>query len=78
MNHDEQALIDFALLWQPFGGPPSEDILTAFGITESQFRARVRHILITRGTRTDEPFRQHARAVLRTYTQPHTHTPRPH
>ncbi|MEU6585302.1 hypothetical protein [Nocardia sp. NPDC046763] len=67
MTTDEQALIDFALVWQPFHGPPAEDILTSFGLTPPQFRARIRGILTAPGTRLDAPLRQHARAVLRSY-----------
>lgn len=67
MSPDEQALIDLALVWQPFGGPPAGEILTTLGLSAPEFRARVRRILATRGTRVEEPMRRHARAVLRSY-----------
>ncbi|MET9214652.1 MULTISPECIES: hypothetical protein [Mycobacteriales] len=67
MNSDEQQLIDFALVWQPFGGPPSDEILATFGITEPTFRHRVHRILATRGTSVDEPLRRSVRAILRSY-----------
>ncbi len=79
MNTDEQALIDFALIWEPFGGPRSEDLMTTFGLTHTQFRARVGAILANRGARSDRPLRQHARYVLRAYLSttrhPSSHRP---
>lgn len=72
MDDQEQAIIDFALTWQPFGGPGSEELMVTFGLTSSQFRARVCAILSARGTRSDQPIRQHARHVLRSYL-PQTH-----
>lgn len=73
MDSNEQALIDFALTWQPFGGPPAEEIFTTFGISKPEFCYRVHRILVARGTTGDEPFRRHARAVLRAYMAvPHT------
>ncbi|MFE2997212.1 hypothetical protein ACFXG4_19630 [Nocardia sp. NPDC059246] len=67
MNSGEQQLIDFALTWQPFGGPPSEEVLTIFGISVPMFRHRVRRILITQGPVGTEPFRRHARSALASY-----------
>lgn len=67
MLPEEQGLIDTALVWEPYGGPPSEELLVRFGISTAVFRDRVRRILTSRGTRRDEPLRQHARATLRSY-----------
>ncbi|MFI7524059.1 hypothetical protein [Nocardia salmonicida] len=67
MKRDELDLIDFALIWHPYGGPTSEDLLVVFGLTPHQFRVRVKAILEARGTSTDRPLRQHARANLRSY-----------
>ncbi|MGW4244365.1 hypothetical protein [Nocardia sp. NPDC004722] len=67
MTDDELAIVDLALLWEPFGGPNGDELLITLGMTEPGFRARVRDILSTRGTRIDEPLRRHARAVLRSY-----------
>lgn len=67
MLPEEQGLIDVAMVWEPFGGPPSEELLVKFGISPRVFHDRVRQILKARGTRNDEPSRQHARHVLRRY-----------
>ncbi|MFE3254144.1 hypothetical protein ACFXPS_30370 [Nocardia sp. NPDC059091] len=67
MDSDEQQLIEFALTWQPFGGPPSEEVLTTFGISVPMFRHRVRRILITQGSVGSEPFRRYARSALSSY-----------
>ncbi|MBB5915176.1 hypothetical protein BJY24_004043 [Nocardia transvalensis] len=67
MDREDLLIIDFALLWQPFGGPPAEEILVTFGMSELRFRNRVVEILSDRGTGTDRPLRQHARATLRSY-----------
>ncbi|MFI5502623.1 hypothetical protein ACIA5E_26495 [Nocardia asteroides] len=67
MDDDDQRVIDFALSWQPFGGPPGEETLTRFGLPAERFRTRVHRILATRGTVVDEPYRRRARLVLRPY-----------
>ncbi len=67
MDKEDLEIIDFALLWQPFGGPPAEEILVNFGMSELRFRSRVVDILAARGTGADRPLRQHARAALRSY-----------
>lgn len=67
MNSDEQAVVDFALMWEPYDGPPAGEVLVAFGLTLPAFRARVRSILMAPGTLVDRPLRQHARTVLQSY-----------
>ncbi|MBF6210058.1 hypothetical protein IU433_03110 [Nocardia puris] len=67
MEPDDLAVLDFALIWEPFGGPGTEDIFVTFGMTDQQFRVHVRGILTAPGTRADRPLRTHARAALRSY-----------
>ncbi|WP_280335013.1 hypothetical protein [Nocardia wallacei] len=69
MDKEDLTIIEFALLWQPYGGPPAEEILVNFGMTELRFRSRVVDILAARGTPTDRPLRRHARATLRSYLE---------
>ncbi|MFI5500719.1 hypothetical protein ACIA5E_16800 [Nocardia asteroides] len=67
MLAEEQGMIDLALVWEPFGGPPSEELLVRFGISPAEFRIRVCRILNSRGSQVDAPLRQHARWALRSY-----------
>ena len=67
MDKEDLAIIDLALLWHPYGGPPDEEILVNFGMSELRFRSRVVEILADRGTVVDRPLRQHARTTLRSY-----------
>lgn len=67
MTDEEQAIIDFAMLWLPYGGPPDEEILVRFGMSEQRFRARLAAIVSDRGTSVDRAWRQHAAVVLRPY-----------
>lgn len=67
MTDEEQAIIDVALLWLPYGGPPEEEILVRFGMSEQRFRARLGEIVADRGTSVDRPWRQRAAVLLQTY-----------
>ncbi|MET8426375.1 hypothetical protein [Nocardia sp. NPDC004860] len=67
MRSHEWAIVEFALIWQPYGGPTPEDILVEFGMTEPVFRARIRAVLSARGTTAEEPFLRHARSALWPY-----------
>jgi len=40
-NSDED-ILDFALLWEPLGGPAPEDIAAAFSLDVTQYRCRLR------------------------------------
>jgi hypothetical protein len=41
-------MVDFAWMWQPWGGAPDDDILVRFGLPEQAFYKRLANIL-TRG-----------------------------
>ncbi|MGV9868104.1 DUF3263 domain-containing protein [Rhodococcus koreensis] len=41
-------MVDFASMWQPWGGAPDDDILVRFGLPEHAFYQRLANIL-TRG-----------------------------
>lgn len=45
MTREEIHLIEFALLWQPYGGPSAEDVLVQFGLSMPRYYARIRQIL---------------------------------
>lgn len=38
-------LAAFAARWQPFGGPPDEEVLPTFGMTTLQYLSRLGHLL---------------------------------
>ncbi|PSR69563.1 hypothetical protein C8258_00155 [Nocardia sp. MDA0666] len=67
MTDEEQAIIDFAVLWLPYGGPPDEEILVRFGMSEQRFRARLADIVADRGTSVDRAWRQRAAVLLQSY-----------
>jgi len=37
MTSEKEALLDFALKWEPFGGAPLEDILVTFGMGPNRY-----------------------------------------
>jgi hypothetical protein len=41
----ERELIDYIVLWAPYGGPPADEILPRFGILNSQLPDRVLKIV---------------------------------
>lgn len=67
MTDEEQEIIDFAMLWLPYGGPPDEEILVRFGMSEPRFRTRLAAIVSDRGTSVDRAWRQRAAVLLRPY-----------
>lgn len=40
----DRAMIEFVLLWAPFGAPPSDEILPRFGILSYELPERIRQI----------------------------------
>jgi len=42
---EAQLMIEFAMLWSPWGGAPDEDILVRFGISSMVFYTRVLQLL---------------------------------
>ena len=40
--HDDNDILDFALLWEPLGGPPPKNVAIAFSIELSEFNHRLR------------------------------------
>ncbi|OZD67922.1 hypothetical protein CH272_00300 [Rhodococcus sp. 05-340-1] len=47
-NRDE-ALITFAARWEPYGGADASEIFVCFGLSESQYRARLYQALTRSG-----------------------------
>ena len=43
---ESQIMVDFASMWQPWGGAPDDDILVRFGLPEHAFYKRLANILI--------------------------------
>ncbi|MFE6925398.1 hypothetical protein ACFVAV_30595 [Nocardia sp. NPDC057663] len=64
MDSEQLKLLDLALVWQPYGGPPDEEILLAFGISAPRFRHRIRRILAASSA---DPILRCAATMLRSY-----------
>lgn len=35
------ALVDFAVMWEPFGGAPSEEVFVEFGVNIGEYKRRL-------------------------------------
>ena len=53
MDRFDHALLDFVRSWAPYGGPPSDEVLTEFGMTREQLFDRVERIVATEAARRD-------------------------
>ncbi|MFQ6397377.1 hypothetical protein ACLMAJ_28470 [Nocardia sp. KC 131] len=72
MDSEQLRLLDLALTWQPFGEPPEDEILIAFGISVPVFRHRIRRILSApkaTGPGASDPILRSARTALRSYLE---------
>jgi hypothetical protein len=47
MNADEQAMLELARIWAPYGGARPGDILVKFGMSPATFYANITRILGT-------------------------------
>ncbi|MGW0042278.1 hypothetical protein [Rhodococcus sp. NPDC003348] len=54
MNHEDRHLVQFAVIWAPFGGAPPAEIFVTFGMSPDRYQRRLREILRTRRA-TDSP-----------------------
>lgn len=45
MKREDIHMVQFALLWEPYGGPQAEQVLVEFGMSLARFRNRVNEIL---------------------------------
>lgn len=52
MSPDDQALLDYARMWAPYGGPRRGDILVEFGMSSGHFYSQLRRILDSLSIRT--------------------------
>jgi hypothetical protein len=41
IDSEQNRMLDFARLWAPHGGGPSEDIMVRFGLTSTEFFTRL-------------------------------------
>jgi hypothetical protein len=41
----DRQIMQFALRWMPFGGPPEDEMLPRFGLTPGEFRTRFEEIV---------------------------------
>lgn len=47
MDSFERQLVQFVVLWAPFGGPPDEEVLPSFGLTPALLARRFNQIVST-------------------------------
>ncbi|KZF09413.1 MAG: DUF3263 domain-containing protein [Rhodococcus sp. (in: high G+C Gram-positive bacteria)] len=45
IDSEQNRMLDFARLWAPHGGGPSEDIMVRFGLTSTEFFTRLQSLL---------------------------------
>lgn len=50
MNAEEQAMLELARIWAPYGGARPGDILVEFGMSPARFYANIARILRTNAT----------------------------
>ncbi|RYF61821.1 MAG: DUF3263 domain-containing protein [Comamonadaceae bacterium] len=57
MSTEDQALLGYARIWAPYGGPRRGDILVEFGMSPAHFYTHLRRILDSRflGTKKFAP-----------------------
>lgn len=41
--HDDNDIVDFALLWAPLGGPAPDNVAAAFAVCVAEYKHRLRH-----------------------------------
>ncbi|KXX54197.1 DUF3263 domain-containing protein [Rhodococcus sp. LB1] len=70
MTSDEQAMVDLAEQWIPFGGPPPEEILVQFGLGPKTFYRRLAELAEKpRRNEISQRLRQFIHSVLATAPQ---------
>lgn len=45
MDWFDRQIVQFVVLWAPFGGPPAEDVLPRFGLTPTHLTRRFAQII---------------------------------
>jgi hypothetical protein len=58
MDRFDREILDFVRSWAPYGGPPSDEVLTEFGMTREQLFDRVERIVATEAARRDHELRR--------------------
>lgn len=46
MHFENRRIVDFAVRWAPYGGPPAEDILVEFGMSSRRFYQQLKDIVL--------------------------------
>lgn len=73
----DRSIIEFVVLWSPYGGPPHDEILPRFGILSCELPARVREIAYC-GLRLNVPASDRALLVKALSAVEHTRPYRNH
>lgn len=50
LTTEDKQMLQFARIWAPYGGPSSEDLYVAFGLSRIQFNERIASALARAGT----------------------------
>ena len=69
---DDNAILDLALRWAPYGGVPGSEIWVAFGVSPERFYSTLAHILGTLAARGLSPEQRQSleHLVLRHFRSP--------
>ncbi|MGW5150001.1 DUF3263 domain-containing protein [Rhodococcus koreensis] len=73
MNAEEQAMLELARIWAPYGGARPADILVEFGMSPARFYANITRILRTNAAVWNMPIAERYRIeeiAARYSTQP--------
>ena len=73
MNTEEQAMLELARIWAPYGGARPGDILVEFGMSPARFYANITRILLTNAAVWNMPIAERHRIgeiAARYSTQP--------
>jgi hypothetical protein len=58
MDRFDRQILDFMRSWAPYGGPPSDEILTEFGMTREELIDRAHLIVATEAARQERERRR--------------------
>jgi len=70
MDRFDQEILNFIRMWAPYGGPPEDEILPAFGMTPEQLVDRFHDIIAAQAIRREHEQRRLHRDARREDTQP--------
>lgn len=66
---DDSRMMQAAIRWNPYGGPPAEDIFVWFGLSELEFFAHIDRLVARGQPRLPERLAASLRATVRRRTE---------